>query len=325
MVFDRELQRFNNLMKRRHFLKTTAGAAACCTTPAMAASEDPEEILIDVHQHLNYLDRKNEAMLRHQRAMGVSKTVLLPAGSDVHHEATHLGKSNGLAARVSGTAEAARLATEHPAEFVYFANEVPGIETTKAELEKWLKRGAVGIGEMKFGLACDSKEMRLVYDIAKGFDVPVLLHFEHKRYNHGFEHFHRILEAYPTVTFFGHAQTWWGNIDAKHNQAVLYPTGKVTPGGLTDKYLADYPNMFGDLSAGSGQKSLTRDLEHAAAFLLRHQDKLCFGSDCHDATGDGAKCIGAGTRDVIRKLVPDAAVLEKIFAKNARRTIMGLA
>ncbi len=89
------------------------------------------------------------------------------------------------------------------------------------------------------------------------------------------------------MNFIGHAQTWWGNIDAKHDQKVMYPKGPVTPGGLTDRYLSDYPNMYGDLSAGSGKNAFDRDPEHAAAFLLRHQDKLMLGTDCSDPVGEG--------------------------------------
>jgi hypothetical protein len=32
----------------------------------------------------------------------------------------------------------------------------------------------------------------------------------------------------------------------------MYPKTPVTPGGITDRLLSDYPNMFGDMSAGSG-------------------------------------------------------------------------
>lgn len=323
-------------MKRRQFLRTTAAttvsASAAGAGAAFAAENDAaakadgagEEFIIDIHQHVNYHGRQNDAMIAHQRTMRVSKSVLLPAGTEMTRSTTHNGKSNGLAARVFGTEAAARVATQYPDQFVYFANEIPDLETTKTELEKWLKRGARGIGEQKFNIDCDSREMRLIYDIAKEFQVPVLIHFQHNTYNLGFERFHKILESYPTVNFFGHAQTWWGNIDAKHVPTDLYPKSKVTPGGLTDRYLSDYPNMFGDMSAGSGLNALTRDLEHAAAFLHRHQDKLCYASDCADVEGQGDKCSGAKQRDVIRRLVPEPEVRAKIFASNARRVIGGL-
>src|SRR5437762_5875283 len=115
--------------------------------------------------------------------------------------------------------------------------------------------------------------------VAEEFRVPILLHFQHGVYNTDIQNFHKTLEKFPRVNFIGHAQTWWGNVDAKHDQKVLYPTGQVTPGGITDRLLADYPNMFGDHSAGSGLNFLTRDPDFAAGFLVRHQDKLLFGSD----------------------------------------------
>ena len=63
------------------------------------------------------------------------------------------------------------------------------------------------------------------------------------------------------------------------------PKGPITPGGLTERYLADYPNMFGDLSAGSGLNALTRDETFTTGFFQRHQDKLMYGSDCNDHEG----------------------------------------
>ena len=45
---------------------------------------------------------------------------------------------------------------------------------------------------------------------------------------------------------------------------VAYPTGKVKPGGLTDRMLSDYPNLYGDLSANSGRNAVARDPEFTA-------------------------------------------------------------
>jgi len=101
----------------------------------------------------------------------------------------------------------------------------------------------------------------------------------------------------------------------------MYPKGKVTPGGLTDRYLADYPNMYGDLSANSGRNALDRDPEHAAAFLERHQDKLCLGTDCPDTEGDGDGCIGARQINNVKRFSPSKEIQEKILYRNAKRII----
>ena len=101
----------------------------------------------------------------------------------------------------------------------------------------------------------------------------------------------------------------------------MYPKGKVTAGGITDRLLSDYPNMYGDLSAGSGLNSMLRDEDHARDFLQRHQDKLMFGSDCTDTLGEGDTCLGAKILAAVRRLAPDPKVQRKIFHQNAMRII----
>jgi predicted TIM-barrel fold metal-dependent hydrolase len=286
-------------ISRRGFLAMACAAAAPAAEP-----------LIDIHQHTNYHDRTDDQLVTHQRTMGATLTVLLPAGSRY-----------GLAANCGGNDTVVALAKRYPKDYVYFANELPDIPETKQVLERYLNSGAIGIGEQKFHVECDSQAMQLIYDIAKAHGVPVLMHFQHDAYNMGIERFYKMAEKYPTVTFIGHAQTFWGNIDKNHVQTVMYPKGPVSPGGITDRLLSDYPNVYGDLSAGSGLNALTRDEDHARDFLKRHQDKLMFGSDCEDAAGSGSKCIGASQIAAIRRLAPDARAIRKIFHDNARRVL----
>jgi predicted TIM-barrel fold metal-dependent hydrolase len=163
--------------------------------------------------------------------------------------------------------------------------------------------------------------MQLVASIAAHYSVPLLMHFEYEHYNLGFERFYKMLEKFPKVNFIGHAQTWWGNIDKNHQQAVMYPKGPVTPGGITDRLLSDYPNAFGDLSAGSGLNALLRDEDHARDFLKRHQDKLLYGSDCNDRDGAGPGCSGSQQLATVRRLAPDEQAVRKMFYGNAVRLL----
>lgn len=307
---------------RREFLASAsmlaAGAAltGCATGDSAARSEH----IIDIHQHAGYSGRPNDALIVHQRAMGISRTILLPAGRPVKMASTHNGVANGLQAQALGNEECYRLAQKYPKEFLFAANEVPDVDGAVAEIEKYLKLGAVAIAEQKFGVECDSPEMQRLYQVAQSYDVPILMHWQFGMYNHGFDRFHKMLEKYPRVRFVGHAQTWWANIDKSHtDQKVLYPKTKVTPGGLTDRYLADYPNMYADMSAGSGLNALTRDEDHARGFIERHQDKLIYGSDCNDRDGSGANCQGAKTIAAIRRLAGSKDVERKLLYKNARR------
>ena len=204
--------------------------------------------IIDLHQHTNYSGRNDERLLGHQKALGARWTILLPAG-----------RLYGLAANCGGNKSVRRVAVKNPRNYVHFANEIADHPECIPTIESFLKKGAVGIGEQKFRVECDSRHIQRIAELAREYDVPVLMHFEHGNYNTGIERFHKILEKFPAVNFIGHAQTWWGNIDKEHDQAVMYPKGAVTPSGISDRLLRDYPNMFGDLSAGSGQNALVRD------------------------------------------------------------------
>jgi predicted TIM-barrel fold metal-dependent hydrolase len=286
-------------MTRRQFLAALAAQAG----PAAGS-------VIDIHQHTNYSGRTDEQLIAHQRRMGIAKTVLLPAG-----------RKYGLAAGAGGNETVLRIARERPGEYYFFANELPDIPETRQEIEKYLKLGALGIGEQKFNVECDSPPMQLIFSIAQEYNVPVLMHFQHGAYNLGIERFHKMLEKYPKVNVIGHAQTWWGNIDKGHDQTIMYPKTPVTPGGISDRLLRDYPNMYGDLSAGSGLNALRRDEQQARVFLARHQDKLLYGSDCSDPAGEGEKCSGSQQIETILRLAPNAEAVRKILYGNAARLL----
>ncbi len=295
---------------RRKFLACSAGAAAGAALGASAAAPAPAEPIIDIHQHTNYAGRTDAQLLRHQQVMGATTSVLLPAG-----------RFYGLDAKCGGNDSVLTLAKEHRDKFVCFANEVADLDEAPAEIRRFLKRGALGIGEQKFRVQSDGKHFERIARLAEEFGVPVLMHFQHGVYNLGLENFHKTLGKFPRVNFIGHAQTWWGNVDAKHEQKILYPTGKVAPGGITDRLLRDYPNMYGDHSAGSGLNFLTRDAEHAAAFIERHQDKLMFGSDCDDVLGIGPGCTGAQILLNLRQLAANKRVERKILYENAKKLL----
>ncbi|CAN5210827.1 hypothetical protein BH24GEM2_BH24GEM2_13880 [soil metagenome] len=290
-------------LTRRGFLASATTAVA-----AIAQTSTPE--VIDLHQHTNYSGRSDEALVAHQRKMGISKTILLPAGARF-----------GLAADAGRNDSCVELARKYPQEFYFFANEVPYYDEAIPTIEKYLKMGALGIGEQKFHIHADSRYIERLAGLAEEHNVPILMHFEHGAYNTGIERFHRILAKFPRVNFIGHAQTWWGNIDLNHDPRDLYSKTRVTPGGISDRLLVDYSNIYGDLSAGSGNNSLMRDEEHARSFLTRHQDKLIYGSDCNDSAGYGEACIGARTLEALRRLAPTPQILNKLLSGNARKLL----
>jgi predicted TIM-barrel fold metal-dependent hydrolase len=212
-------------------------------------------------------------------------------------------------------------------------------------LTQAVKSGAKGFGELKFPVAADGPEMRRVYDLAAELNVPVLIHFQEVGqpaapggYNTGIKRFGAILKAYPKTKFIGHADAFWANISADYHEQEAYPTGPIVPGGVSDKLLSDYPNLFADTSANSANNALSRDPAFTKDFLKRHQDKLHFGSDCNceDGKGGGAaqnsdrvaprmrgKCVARETLTVLAASTTPA-VFRKIAWTNAHR-LVGLA
>ncbi|MEP7258635.1 MAG: amidohydrolase family protein [Flavitalea sp.] len=314
------------LNSRRRFLAQTGilalGSAARLglTTDAIDNRKEP---IIDIHQHIHYASRTDEQMIAHQEAMGITTTILLPSGRPVNSASTHQGIANGLQAQAGDNAECYLFAKEHKRHFKFGACAVPDLPDSAYDIEKYLKKGAIIIGELKFGVECDAPEMHKIYQLAQSYEVPVLMHWQYQMYNYGFERFYKILEQYPRVNFIGHAQTWWANIDKNQvaDQSVLYPTGAVQAGGFTDRYLSDYGNMYGDLSAGSGLNALTRDENHAKAFLEKHQDKLLYGSDCDDKSGTvvSGECSGATDIATIRQLANGKKMERKLLYENAKK------
>ena len=318
----------NNYSRRKFIVKSSLAGLGLGTvlkhSPLFGGTHTPEETepIIDIHQHTDYSGRTDEQLITHQRAMGITTTILLPAGRPLSYGSTYYGVSNGLQAKTTGNEACQRIAKQYPKEFIAGANEVPDFPEAVTEIEKYLKLGAPIIGEQKFGIECDSAEMQKIYALAQEYQVPVLMHWQYGMYNRGFERFHKMLEKYPKVNFIGHAQTFWANIDKDHkDQNVLYPKTKVSQGGLTDRLLSDYPNMYGDVSAGSGLNSIMRDEDHARGFLERHQDKLLFGSDCSDSVGHGSSCQGSQTIAAIRRLSSSKKVERKILYENAKKLL----
>jgi predicted TIM-barrel fold metal-dependent hydrolase len=157
-----------------------------------------------------------------------------------------------------------------------------------------LQQGAVSLGELKYHLALDSPAMRRVYDLCAEMQVPVMMHIQNfphfpgeMPYNTGYPQFDKILRAYPKTTFIGHGDLFWAHIGADVPTDRGYPSGPIKPGGLTDRWLSDFPNLYADTSANSGNNALSRDPDFAPAFVQRHRAKLIFGSDCSCTDGNG--------------------------------------
>jgi predicted TIM-barrel fold metal-dependent hydrolase len=305
------------MLNRRDFLGGAAAAAAISTLRAQKPAW-PSPVL-DLHLHLR---QQTEANITHMEGCGVTKANLL---------------SRAGAAEQIHAAQA-----KYPGRLVWFGST----DITKPEAEgiltKAVKDGAGGFGEIKFHVEAAGPELRRMYALAAELDVPILIHFQEVPhtptegvFSTGFRNFEAMLKAYPKTKFIGHADAFWANVSAGYANDVAYPSGPIKRGGITDKLLGDYPNLFGDLSANSGNNALSRDPEFTGPFLTRHQDKLMFGSDCSCADGNGAgisqannpaanrlagKCVARETLTVLQKSA-SPAVFRKLAWENAHKLL----
>ena len=100
----------------------------------------------------------------------------------------------------------------------------------------------------------------------------------------GLPRLEKVLQMFPNLQFLGHSQRFWSEIsgDITLEERAGYPKGKVVPGGRLVELMRKYPNLCGDMSAGSGFNAVSRDPEFGYAFFEEFQDRLFYGTDICD-------------------------------------------
>jgi len=308
-------------MNRRTFLETVSAAAVlpAFARQAPAAGEWGSPVF-DLHFHLRPEPASN---LAHVDGAGITKANLLTRAPALD--------------RVKAMDAAA------PGRFTWFSSYDVTRPDAEQVLTQAVKDGAQGFGELKFHVAADGPELRRLYALAAELKVPLLIHFQEVdhvpnegTWSTGYARtFASILKEYPKTTFIGHADAFWANVSADYQNQAAYPTGPIVRGGVTDKWLADFPNLFGDLSANSGNNAMSRDPEFTADFLKRHQDKLIFGSDCGCTDGHGGgvsqgnnptaarmagKCVARETLGLLKRSA-SPAIFQKITWGNVHELL----
>ncbi|MEZ6132079.1 MAG: amidohydrolase family protein [Planctomycetaceae bacterium] len=312
---------------RRRFLKTAGVAAAGLLSSRFgesspAADETPlpkPGRLLDCHLHINHFDRSVEDTLRHMDETGTTKAFILPLETG----------EGGVVLRSETVLHAFHQYNERLIPFCQTDIRQPDVlERIKA----YHLLGCRGIGEQKEHLPLNDKRVEAVIALCDELNWPITIHFQDSDsgYNQGLAaHLETYLKRYKKVRIIGHAQTFWANIsaDVPDPNKTLYPTGPVKPGGLLDRLLSDYPNLYADMSAGSGYGALTRDEDFTAGFFERHPRQILFGSDCpcRDGKGENFKglCYSTQLQRLLRKLIPDEARLDDAFFGNAMRALNG--
>jgi predicted TIM-barrel fold metal-dependent hydrolase len=307
-------------MNRREFLETVAAAAALPSFVRQPGTSEWGAPVFDLHFHMRPQPAAN---LAHLDGAGVTKANLLTRGAALD--------------QVKAIDAAA------PGRFTWFNSYVVTRPDAEQVLAQAVKAGAQGFGEMKFHVAADGPELRRMYALAADLRVPILIHFQEVDHFEGegawstgyAKTFESILKTYPKTTFIGHADAFWANVSSDYHNEAAYPSGAISRGGVTDRWLGDHANLFGDLSANSGNNALSRDPSFTPDFLKRHQDKLFFGSDCSCTDGHGGgvsqannpaaarlagKCVARETLTVLKRSSSDE-VFRKIVSGNIHKLL----
>lgn len=187
-------------------------------------------------------------------------------------------------------------------------------------LKRWIDAGAKGFGEHKTGIPIDDPLNMAIYAACGELKLPLLFHIDNQRNmdKPGLPGLAKALAENPHTQFIAHGPGWWASIAGGTTQADIggYPKGKVAPGGAIDALMEKYPNIHGDLSAGSGAGALSRDLEFAREFVVRRADRLMFGTDFL-APGQAVPQFDLFEKQLT---LPDD-VARKVFRDNARKML----
>lgn len=180
-------------------------------------------------------------------------------------------------------------------------------------------------GELKVRLQFDDPDGLRLYDFCGSARLPVTVHLDYPIdhgkgayprpnwwYGGSIEALERSLAACRGTIFVGHGPGFWAHIsaDGQHDK-VVYPDGPIVPGGRVPEMLRIYPNLWGDLSAGSALRALQRDAVHARQFIMEFQDRVMFARDYFDSR----------LMDLLVGLDLPGDVFDKVKSGNAQRLL----
>lgn len=309
-------------MNRRQMLGRSFATLGAIATPSVfisgAEGRKKASKFIDMHTHIGTYTNGNKeltakALVEWMDEHDIEKSVVLPLVSP--ESTTYLQLPDA----------AIKASKEFPDRLVPFCSIDPraivqgGLKGLIGIIQKYVDQGAKGFGEHKVGLDFDAPLMMRVYEACQEVGIPLLFHIDNIRGKDlpGLPRLENAVKSFPKLNFIGHGPGWWASISGTKDQKSLggYPKGAVLPGGAIDRLMSKYKNIWGDLSAGSGANAIGRDLKFGREFLIRNQDRICFGTD-YLQPGQHVPQF-----DLFSKIELPADVRAKVYKANATKVL----
>jgi predicted TIM-barrel fold metal-dependent hydrolase len=253
-------------------------------------------MIIDIHAHVfafpkrHYGNPPNTFMSMEEQialmdAKGIDQAVILPLANPE------------TPAELQSWGEVLYICERYPGRFIPFCNIDPRlprrpdlitIDDFLEILNQCKALGFKGIGEVTARIPWDDPSLDKLFAACEQVGFPLTFHTITPDVNSygliddlGFPRFEKVLQKFPRLNFLGHSLSFWSEISGgiTVSDKNSYPPGPVRPGGRLPELLRRYPNLNGDLSAGSGLNALSRDPEHAFRFIEEFQDRLFLGLD----------------------------------------------
>lgn len=257
-----------------------------------------------------------EELIAHYDRLGIEKGCILPEVSPESFSILNTQTNE----------EIMRFCQKYPDRFIPFCNVDPracfnSTETPFARILTWYReRGYKGIGEVTCNMQILDYRVQAFLAAAEavGFSVTAqFAPFEGENYGlvdePGLPGLEQTLARMPKLKWFGHSMAFWCEISKYTGQSDRfgYPKGKVVEGRLPE-LMRRFPNLYGDLSAGSGATALMRDKEYGIKFMNEFQDQLLFGMDIARPRGKISPLPG-----YMKQLLAEGAISQKVFDKIA--------
>ena len=284
-------------------------------------------MIIDAHNHPNWYYMTADKMVANMDAYGIDQCWLLSCeipeneyGNAEYRSCQMFGPDT----RNMPFSNCIAYAEKYPDRFILGYAPDPRLPHAVDRLKYAVQAYGVKVcGEIKYRMMADNCDAIEMYRYCGEAGLPVVMHMQRPiptgsrgavrpSYWYGGDIYalERALKLCPETTFLGHAQSFWGELSGDGKAATdYYPTGPIVPGGEVIRLLETYPNLYCDISAGSGRGALARDPAFAVDFLNTYQDRILFARDMLDN----------GHQEFLRSLDLSADVLDKIFYKNAQR------